>query len=112
MAINAVIDISHHNGHPNFQTCKSVGVLGVIHKSSQGVTYRDSMYTINKRKVLDAGLMWGAYHFGTYGNGALQAATMLDVVRPDDKTLLVLDYEPNVHSQMRLEQARGFIAHI
>jgi GH25 family lysozyme M1 (1,4-beta-N-acetylmuramidase) len=65
-AIDAVVDISHHHG-PNldFQKAKAAGILGVIHKVTQGHSSIDPMYAANKKKALKAGLLWGAYHFAT-----------------------------------------------
>jgi GH25 family lysozyme M1 (1,4-beta-N-acetylmuramidase) len=47
------------------------------------------------KKAKDAGLLWGAYHFGTGSDGLKQAQHFLDVVGNDPGTLLVLDFEPN-----------------
>jgi lysozyme len=74
MPINAVIDISHHNGPKlDFAKAKADGILGVLHKASQGQSGGDPMYDTNRKKVAAAGLLWGAYHFGTNADGAKQA---------------------------------------
>lgn len=112
MGLNCVIDISHHNGVGlDFVKAKANGIEGVIHKSTQGITFRDKMYVQNRQKALDAGLMFGAYHFGTNERGSEQADHFLSTVNPDPQTLLVLDYEPNYSSQstMRLDDAREFV---
>jgi len=111
--INVVIDISHHNGNPDFAAVKAGGVEGVIHKGTQGISFVDPMYATNKQKAADAGLMWGAYCFGTSADGVMQADFFLNKVRPDSQTLLALDFEANPQgASMTLEEARAFVTHI
>jgi lysozyme len=112
--LNAVVDISHHNGTVNLVKAKADGILGVIHKASQGQSFKDPTYTRNRKKAGAAGLLWGAYHFGTGSDGLKQAVHFLDVVGDDDpQTLLALDFEPNpTGPSMGLEEARAFVTHI
>ena len=114
-AIDAVVDISHHNG-PNldFQKAKAAGILGVIHKATQGHSSIDPMYAANKKKALKAGLLWGAYHFATGADGVDQATAFLNALGNDaSSALLVLDFEPNPSgSSMTLEEARAFVTHV
>jgi lysozyme len=112
-AINVVVDISHHNGNVNLARAKGDGILGVIHKASQGQTGKDPTYKANKRKALDAGLLWGAYHFATGSDGIRQAEHFLDTVGDVNDVLLVLDFEPNpTGPSMTLEEARAFVTHV
>lgn len=61
-------------------------------------------------KALEAGLLWGAYHFGTGADGVEQAQHFLDMVQPDNQTLLALDLEANLNGpSMNLEEARSFV---
>jgi lysozyme len=79
--LNVVIDISHHNGNKiDLQQAKGDGIIGVIHKATQGQTGLDPMYVTNRGKAQAAGLLWGAYHFATGGDGVAQAQHFLDVV--------------------------------
>ena len=111
--LNVVIDISHHNGNVNLAKAKEDGILGVIQKATQGQSFRDPTYQRNRQKAKDAGLLWGAYHFGTGSDGLKQAQHFLDVVGNDPGTLLVLDFEPNpTGPSMDLEEARAFVTHI
>jgi lysozyme len=114
--INVVIDISHHQQHVNFAQVKAAGVVGVIHKATGGTNYQDPRYAAHRQGALDAGLLWGAYHWGTGdASGADQAQYFLDYVQPDGQTLLALDYEPNVSGAHRLgpdmnpQQATDFV---
>jgi lysozyme len=106
------VDISHHNGNVDLGKAQQAGIVGVIHKATQGSSMVDNMYQQNRQKAQAAGLLWGAYHFGTKGDGAAQADFFLQKVNPDAQTLLVLDYEPNGNSTMTLDQARAFVARV
>lgn len=111
--LNVVIDISHHNANPDFGQAAAAGIVGVIHKATQGLTFKDQMYETNRQKALDAGLLWGAYHFGTGGDGSDQADFFLELVDPEADTLLVLDYEPNTQgATMSLADARAFVSQV
>ena len=111
--LNVVIDLSHHNQNLDFAAIASSGILGVIHKATQGIGNADPTYPDHKSSALDNGLLWGAYHFGTGSDGVQQAEHFLDVVQPDDQTLLVLDFEANAQGpSMTLEEARAFVTHV
>jgi lysozyme len=111
--LNVVIDISHHNGNINLAKAKEDGILGVIQTATQGQTFKDPTYERNRQKAKDAGLLWGAYHFGTGSDGLKQAQHFLDTVGNDPGTLLALDFEPNpTGPSMDLEEARAFVIHI
>jgi len=111
--LNAVVDISHHSGNVDFVKAKGDGIVGVIHKATQGSGGADPMYKTNKAKATAAGLLWGAYHFATGSDGVQQAQNFLNVVGTFDNTLLVLDFEPNpTGPSMSLEEARAFVTHV
>lgn len=111
--LNVVVDISHHNGSINFVKVKEAGIVGVIQKSTQGQGNIDPTFKSNRKKILDAGLLFGAYHFATGSDGLKQARHFLDVVGDTSKTLLVLDFEPNpTGPSMNLEEARAFVTHV
>ena len=112
MAVNLVVDISHHNGNVDLNAAKAAGIVGVIHKATQGTSMMDNMYQQNRQKAQAAGLLWGAYHFGSLVDGAQQADFFLARANPDAQTLLVLDYEPNGNSTMTLDQARAFVSRV
>src|SRR5436309_10182399 len=73
MATNVVVDLSHHNGNVDLGKAQAAGIVGVIHKATQGTSMFDNMYQQNRQKAQAAGLLWGAYHFGSLGDGAVQA---------------------------------------
>lgn len=111
--LNAIVDLSHHNGAVNLKAAAADGILGIIHKATQGVGYVDPLYETNRESAAGVGLWWGAYHFGTGGDGVAQAAHFLDVVQPHEQTLLVLDLEANGQGpSMGLTEAAAFLTHI
>ena len=109
--INAVVDISHHNHVTSFAKVRQAGVLGVFHKATQGATYVDPTMAGNRKKILAADLLFGAYHFGTAGDATAQAEHVLSVAGPN--ALLVLDFEPNPQGHdMSLLEAEQFVHHV
>jgi len=111
-ALNVVIDLSHHNDKVDFAKIAADGIVGIIHKATEGMTFADKKYATRRQQALDAGLLWGAYHFGVGGDGSDQADFFLNTVKPDARTLVVLDYEPHVTGPtMTLDQAREFVDH-
>lgn len=112
-SVNAVVDLSHHNGDVDLAKAKADGIVGVIHRATQGTSYQDPLYADNRTKAKAAGLLWGAYHFGTGGDGVAQAEHFLDAVQPAGDTLLALDLEDNPQGpSMSLEEARAFVTHV
>lgn len=63
-SINVIVDLSHRNERLDFVKAKKDGIVGVIHKATQGFTYVDATYSARRRAASDAGLLWGASHFG------------------------------------------------
>ncbi len=113
MVANAIADISHHDGRVNFRRAAESGLIGIIHKASQGEAYIDPTFKANRRAATDVGLLFGAYHFGTGASGVSQAAHFLKTVQPDASTVVVLDFEDNpAGSTMPLEEARAFVTHV
>ena len=114
MQTNAVIDLSHFNVAPDFEKARNDGILGVIHKATQGPMFVDETYIARRDAARAAGMLWGAYHFGTgASHGAEQADFFLDFVGMDPGTLLVLDFEENKKGpSMTLEQARAFVTRV
>jgi len=110
---NGVIDISHHNGTVNLQKASENGIVGVVQKATQGQTYVDPTFKGNRTKAKNAGLLFGAYHFGTGADGVLQADHFINTIQPDESTLLVLDLEANPQGpNMPLVEARAFVTHV
>lgn len=96
MTINLrVVDIYHGDIVTDLAVAKIAGICGVIHKASQGAATEDSMYPIRRKRVLAAGMLWGAYHFLTNEPAEQQADRFLKAATPDAQTLMALDFEPS-----------------
>ena len=117
MALDAVIDLNHFSTVTDFTQMRSRNnILGVVHKASEGGNWVDPKYSLRRPQAEAAGLLWGAYHFGTRQfSGAQQASAFLGVVQPGPSTLMALDFEPNEHSPgntMTVAQAEDFVSTI
>lgn len=104
-----VIDISIHNAVVKLAGAKASGIVGVIHKATEGRTFVDRTYKARRQMAKDAGLLWGAYHFANDGDVRQQVANFFSTAEPDDNTLMALDFEPNGNHTMSLEQAEMFV---
>ncbi|MBI3444335.1 MAG: glycoside hydrolase family 25 protein [Magnetospirillum sp.] len=116
IGLNAVIDLHHANNVKSFAAARDhSGIQAVIHKASEG-DWQDPRYEERRAMALEAGLLWGAYHFGTRQHpGRAQAQMFLAAARPDPSTLLVLDLELNERAPgntMRLDAAEDFVREI
>jgi lysozyme len=110
--LNVIIDLSHYNEVTSFTEVKQGGIVGVIHKATEGTNWTDSTYASRKQQALAAGLWWGAYHFGVNEDGAAQAQYFLSIVNPGPQDLLALDFEENPSSQMTIAQAEQFVTEV
>ena len=107
-----VVDIYHLDTVTSFQQAAVSGIWGIIHKASTGATgkgSKDSEYASRRQPALDAGLLWGAYHWGTNADVQGQVDNFLSVAQPDANTLVALDFEETEGNQMTLDQARQFL---
>jgi GH25 family lysozyme M1 (1,4-beta-N-acetylmuramidase) len=112
MPNSMVIDLSHHNAAVDFVAAKAAGVVGVIHKVTQGGTFVDQKYADRRAQALKLGLLWGGYHFGTGDDVAQQLQNFLTHAKAADTTLVALDFELNEadpSNTMSLAQARAFL---
>jgi lysozyme len=127
-AANSVVNLSHYDlMRPDFVAMVNEGIVGVIHEATFPRLRRDERYDERQRAALEAGLLWGAYHFGDATNPVGQADHFIDAVasarppiRPNDPekrqgVLLVLDFEKNGHypgGTMSVAQAVAFVERI
>lgn len=112
--LDAVIDISHSVDVSDLALARRhSNILGVIHKASEGGDWFDPQYALRRSQAEAAGMLWGAYHFGTRQySGADQASAFLAAARPGPATLLALDVEfndGNPRNTMELAQAEAFV---
>ena len=104
-----VVDLYHADRVTSFKTAATAGIVGVIHKATTGATGKDAKYADRRKPALDAGLLWGAYHWGTAADVASQVDNFLTAAKPDANTLVALDFETTKGNQMTLDQARQFL---
>ncbi len=112
--LDAVIDLSHTSTVLDFGLARRhSNILGVLHKASEGGDWRDPLYADRRAGARAAGLLWGAYHFGTLQySGADQAQAFLAAAQPGADTLLALDLELNERipsNTMTIDQAEAFV---
>jgi lysozyme len=112
-----VIDMYHGNkvALADFALLKGAGLMGVIHKASQGLRYVDPKYQDRRKAATAAGLLWGAYHFMDASDAEGQAEVFLKACgitdANSDPFLLALDFEKSDHTPA-LHQATTFMAAI
>jgi GH25 family lysozyme M1 (1,4-beta-N-acetylmuramidase) len=104
-----VVDNSHGDAVTSFAAARAAGVLGVIHKATTGQSGADPAYAQRRKDATEAGLLWGAYHWGTAAPAAAQVNNFLNVAKPDESTLIALDFEADPGNQMTLDLARSFL---
>ena len=104
-----VLDIYHGDVVTSFPQAFAAGGRGIIHKATTGGTGRDSLYDDRRPAAVAAGMLWGAYHWGTAAPAKQQVENFLAWAKPDDKTLVALDYERTNGNQMTLDIAREFL---
>jgi len=104
-----VVNLSHYDMmRPDFAAMRHQGIVGVIHEATYPPFVRDPKYLDRQTGALQAGLLWGAYHYGNGSDPIRQADHFLSVVssswaranpavRPSTGVLLVLDFEKNGH---------------
>lgn len=107
--LNSIIDISHYQTNVNFSLLKAGGIVAVIHKCTQGLNYHDVAYNFRKQQAIEAGLLWGSYHFGDNSDPVKQADYYLDCAGKEGMHCLDLEWN---RSQMNLSQAKAFIERV
>ena len=106
-AINLrVVDLYQGDRVQSFKDAADSGIWGITQKATAGATGRDKKYKERRSAAIDAGLLWGAYHWGTGVDVTKQVENFLKTAEPDDQTLVALDFED---PRMTLGQARQFM---
>ncbi|MEI9886163.1 MAG: glycoside hydrolase family 25 protein [Rhizomicrobium sp.] len=108
-AVPVVVDLYHGDAVASFAQAKAAGLRGVIHKATTGQSGTDPAYAQRRSAARAAGLLWGAYHWGTAAPADKQVENFLATAQPDNDTLVALDFEPDKGNQMTLDGARQFL---
>lgn len=90
---NYILDLYYENAIPSFEAAKAAGLVGVIHKATEGVGFADPAYRERQAIFKGLGLLRGAYHLGHGGDPIGQAHWFLDHTQPDPDCRLALDWE-------------------
>jgi GH25 family lysozyme M1 (1,4-beta-N-acetylmuramidase) len=69
--LNAVVDLSYHNGLVTFAKAKKTGLLGAIHKATQGTQYSDPNIRSIDRTAKDPSLSNCWFWLSQYGSTAV-----------------------------------------
>jgi len=122
---NSVVNLSHYDTvRPHFEMMARQGVIAAIHEATFPFMQVDPAYAERQRAALQAGLCWGAYHFGDASNPVKQADHFVDVVEnhwrqagsnSKSGVVLVLDFEANNHypgGTMTVDQAAAFVERV
>lgn len=109
-AYTGIIDLSHGDSLDTTRL-KSAGFAAIIHKASEGLSFKDPLYLSRKAAARAQGFLWGAYHFSSGDSGIRQAQNFLAAIgNGDENDLYVLDFEPSSHGpNMTLQQGRDWI---
>ena len=91
------LDLSSHNGVPDFDAIAADSICFVYLKASEGGDYRDQSFARNYAAASGTPLAIGAYHFFRFDtDGVRQARNMLDAVNGCKLDLpLAIDIEEN-----------------
>jgi lysozyme len=90
------VDLSHWNATTSqtFVQLAKAGVVGVIHKCTEGTSYLDPTYRERMQQALDAELLlWGAYHFLKHGSAAAQMKWFISNADLPPGSRIAIDYE-------------------
>ena len=110
-----VVDIYWGDSVSTWSKVKKAGILGIIHKASQGTHMVDKKYESRMEGAKKAGLLWGAYHFANDEDPKAQVKSFLaaaKVTAADKETLVCLDWEPNKNHTMTSADARIFLKEV
>ncbi|HYI23739.1 MAG TPA: glycoside hydrolase family 25 protein [Candidatus Limnocylindrales bacterium] len=72
------IDISHWQGSVDWAQVKADGIRYVFAKVTEGNTFVDDRYALNKSGATAQGIAFGAYHFAQPGGGTADAIAEAD----------------------------------
>jgi GH25 family lysozyme M1 (1,4-beta-N-acetylmuramidase) len=92
------IDVSRHQGPIDWSLVAASGTQFAFAKATEGRTYVDPMYAVNKAGSALSGVVFGAYHFarpdGTANDAVIEADHFVDVAQLQPGDLIpVLDIE-------------------
>jgi lysozyme len=87
------LDISHYQSVSSFTDIAIAGIVGIIHKATEGTSFVDKNYVGRRDPALAAGLKWSAYHFLKHGNIAAQMEHFVETADLAPGSRGAIDYE-------------------
>lgn len=93
MPVIHAVDLSHWNTVTSFLKVREAGVVGVVHKATEGKSYVDKTYATRRPEAAAAGLSWGAYHFLKHGAATAQMQHFVKYAKLPPGSRGVIDYE-------------------
>lgn len=107
--IDTIIDM-RHGGLPDFVAAQAAGIVAVIHKATEGGSFRDPEYPTRRDTCKRLGLLWGSYHFVSGMSVTDQVANYLTWGAPATDELMCVDYERSTSGpDMSLEQLERMV---
>jgi lysozyme len=107
-----VVDLSHWNTVKSFTSAAADGLVGVIHKATEGSGGRDDTYKSRESQARGAGLLWSSYHFMRPGNQRDHFQNYLEFAAPREGERVCLDYEDDDLSLSSLYEAMDYIQEV
>jgi lysozyme len=104
-----VVDLSHHQPATDYEAAKRDGIIGVIYKATEGAGYKDPTYHEQRTMALNAGMLWGAYHFGNNDPVDRQIENFIEYAQIREGELFCLDFEDNRGKSMSLDAAKLWV---
>lgn len=104
-----VVDLSHWDPADNYTKAKNSGIVGVIYKATDDVSYNDPTYKSQKAAAKAAGLLWGSYHFAHPGSVSAQVSNYLRFAAPEPDEIFCLDWENANDGTMSSGEAQAWI---
>jgi lysozyme len=88
-----VVDMSHYQTVSELDGMRVAGIVGVIHKATEGESYKDPKYAPRRQWFIENGFAFASYHFLRPGSLAAQMRHYIETARPDEGEVVILDYE-------------------
>jgi lysozyme len=104
-----IIDLSHWNPTPNWERLVEGGIVGVIHKATEGETFRDEEMFWRSVDAKAVGLAWSTYHFLRPGGIEGQMEHYLTTIDPVEGERVCLDHEDAGVSLNDLKNAVSYL---
>ena len=101
--LDAVIDVSHNNGTINWSAVAKDGIILAFIKATEGNTFVDPQFVINRKNATDAGLMVIPYHFMRGQDALTQAKNFIKNANLQAGAPAMLDWEVTSTSEATLK---------